>query len=407
MDIKLAWRNIWRNPRRSVLTMAAISFATILLVFMLSWQFGSYATMINASVKIRTGHLQIQAQGYQEKHEIRQVIEQPGAVAEILDQIPGITGYTFRAEGFSLVSSDDRTMGTLVVGIMPEKEKRVSTVAHMIEKGHYLDAEDQDLALVGHLLAKNFKADVGDELVVLGQGRDGSIAATVVRIKGIFNSGLDEFDRSVIYMPLSYFQQVYSMRGSVNAAVINCTSLDAIPDVKSGISKGIASMDHLVVLDWKELAPGLLQAIKMDLISGFMFYVVLIVVVAFSILNTFLMVIFERTKEFGVMMAMGTRPGRLMRILLIESFSMTAIGVATGILLGSLLTWYFQIHGIVIPGMEEFTRQFGLPERIYPELSFLSVAIGAGIVWILTGLTAIYPVFKVKGLQPVKALAAV
>ena len=407
MDVKLAWRNIWRNPRRSLLTMAAITFTTLLLVFMLSWQFGSYSTMINASVKIQTGHLQIQEKGYQEKHEIRQVVTHPDAIVDILDRIPDITGYTFRAEGFSLVSSEDRTFGTLVVGIDPEREATVSTIPGMVRRGRYFAKGDQAEAMVGHLLAKNFKADIGDELVVLGQGRDGSIAATVVRIKGIFNAGMDEIDRSIVFMPLSYFQQVYSMNGGVNRCVIVCKNLETLPAVKNKIADAIAEMKDITVLDWKDMTPGLLQAIKMDLISGFMFYVILIVVVAFSILNTFLMVIFERTKEFGVMMAMGTRPGRLMRILLMESFGMTAIGVTAGILLGCLVTWYFQVHGISLPGMEEFTRQYGLPDRIHPELSFLSVSIGAGIVLVLTCLTAIYPVFKVKELQPVRALAAV
>ena len=407
MDIKLAWRNIWRNPRRSILTMAAITFTTLLLVFMLSWQFGSYATMINASVKIQTGHLQIQEKGYQEKHEIRQVVNHAEAISKILDRIPEITGYTFRAEGFSLVSSENRTFGTLVVGIDPVREATVSTIEGMVRKGNYLGKEDQGEAMVGYLLAKNFKADIGDELVVLGQGRDGSIAATVVRIKGIFNAGMDEIDRNMVFLPLSYFQQIYSMHGGVNRCVIVCKNLEILPAAKAKITNAISQIKDIKVLDWKEMTPGLLQAIKMDLISGFMFYVILIVVVAFSILNTFLMVIFERTKEFGVMMAMGTRPVRLMRILLIESFGMTIIGVTTGIITGSLLTWYFQIHGISLPGMEEFARQYGLPDRIHPELSFLSVSIGAGIVLILTCLTAIYPVFKVKGLQPVKALAAV
>ena len=376
MDIKLAWRNIWRNPRRSILTMAAIAFTTVLMVFMLSWQFGSYTTMINASVKTQTGHLQVQAKGYQEKHEIRQVVENPGAIGKILDNIPLIESYTYRAEGFSLVSSKDRTFGTLVVGIDPEREATVSTLAGMIRKGRYLTGKDRDEALVGHLLAENFKAGVGDELVVLGQGRDGSIAATVVRIKGIFNSGLDELDRSAVFMALPYFQQVYSMQDGINRVTIICNSLEAVPEVKACIIRQLDHKRDIVVLDWKELVPGLLQAIKMDLISGFMFYVILIVVVAFSILNTFLMVIFERTKEFGVMMAMGTRPGRLMRVLLMESVGMTAIGVAVGVTLGSLLTWYFQIHGISIPGMEEFARQYGLPDRIHPDLSFLSISIG-------------------------------
>ncbi|MGA7827166.1 MAG: FtsX-like permease family protein [Geobacteraceae bacterium] len=407
MDFKLAWRNIWRNPRRSILTMSAVAFATMLLVFMLSWQFGSYATMINASVRIRTGHLQVQAKGYHENREIRKVVRDPQAVGAILERTPGIKAYTYRAESFSLVSSKNRTYGALVAGIDPLREPMVSSIRDLVRAGSFLSSQDTAEAVVGYLLAKNFKAGVGDELVVLGQGRDGSIAATTLRIKGIFNSGLDEFDRGVMYIPLAYFQQVYDMNGAVNSVVAMCDSLDALPVAKQSIQKAIAGMPGLTVLDWKELTPGLVQAIKMDLVSGMLFYVILIVVVAFSIMNTFLMAIFERTREFGVMLAIGIRPGRLMRILVMESLGMTVIGVLAGIVAGSLVTWYFQVNGLAISGAEELMRQFGLPERMYPQLSLLSIGVGAGIVLILTCLTALYSAFRVRRLKPVQALTAV
>ena len=405
MDIILAWRNIWRNPRRSILTMSAVAFTTLLLIFMLSWQFGSYTAMIDASVKIQTGHIQIQSEAYADNRDIRETIDAPDQIGRFLLRIPEITAYTFRAEGFSLTSSEARTQGVLMVGIDPEREASVSTIRHKVRKGAYLTASDQGEVLIGHLLAKNLKTEIGGELVVLGQGRDGSIAAAVLRVKGIFDSGQDDFDRNIAYMPLSYFQEIYSMNHGVNSIVIICETLKSIPEVKSRIQQFLNSNENLAVLDWQELNPGLSQAIKMDLVSGFLFYLILIVVVAFSILNTFLMAIFERTREFGVMMAMGVRPGRLMGILLMESVGMTVMGAIAGIAAGSLLTWYYQIHGILIPGMEEFARQFGIPERIHPELSLLSIFLGTGIVLALTLITAVYPAFKVKRLKPVKALA--
>ncbi len=407
MDLKLAWRNIWRNPRRSVLTMAAVAFATLLLVFMLSWQFGSYATMINASVRIHTGHLQVQAKGYRQDRDIRKVVEHPKEVGRILGKTPGVKAYTYRAEAFSLASSKDRTYGVLVTGIVPDREAAVSTVAKTVRKGSYLASGDTDRALVGSLLAENLRVGVGDDLVLLGQGRDGSIAATAVTVKGIFNSGQDEIDRSVVQVPLGYFQDVYDMRGAVHSAVAVCGSLDDVAGAKTAVAralKGVKNTPPLVALDWQELNPGLLQAIKMDLVSGFIFYLILIVVVAFSILNTFLMAIFERKREFGVMMAMGTTPGRLTRMLIYESTAMTLLGAAAGIAGGSLLTAYFQFQGIVVPGAEEIARQFGLPERIYPQLSLLSVSIGAGIVLVITLLTAAYPALKVRKLKPLEAL---
>jgi putative ABC transport system permease protein len=410
IDLKMAWRNIWRHPRRAILTMAAIAFATLLLIFMLSWQFGSYDIMINSAVKVHTGHLQVQAKGYNEKQDIRLVVPDPVAVSGILEATPGVAAHTVRATAFSLVSSQERTSGVAVRGIEPAREAQVTTLKQLIREGSYLAEGDADHALVGGLLAQNLRVGVGDEVVLLGQGRDGSIAATVVQIKGIFSYGQDEFDRNFIYIPLPYFQEVYSMRGAAHEVAALCTSREAVPRIKQAIATGIKEIDtknKLVVLDWMELMPGLIQSIQIDLVSGLIMYVILIIVVAFSILNTFLMVIFERTKEFGVFMAMGTTPGRLTTLLLLESTALTLLGIIIGIIAGSLVTWYFQVHGIVFSGASEMLRQYGLPERMYPQLSTLSIVIGAGLVLVITLMTALYPALKVRRLRPVEAMRAV
>jgi putative ABC transport system permease protein len=406
----MAWRNIWRHPRRAILTMAAIAFATLLLIFMLSWQFGSYDIMINAAVKVHTGHLQVQAEGYNEQRDMRLVVPDPVSVSRILEATPGVASHTVRATAFSLVSSQERTYGVAVMGIDPAGEAQVTTLKQLIRQGSYLAEGDAGHALVGGLLAQNLRVGVGDELVLLGQGRDGSIAATVVQIKGIFSYGQDEFDRNFIYIPLTYFQEVYSMGGTAHEVAALATVREAVPRIKQAVSAGIETIDKkdtLVTLDWMELMPGLIQSIQMDLVSGFIFYLILIIVVAFSILNTFLMAIFERTREFGVFMAMGTTPGRLTRLLLLESTTLTLMGVIIGILVGSMVTWYFQVHGIVFSGSSEMLRQYGLPERMYPQLSALSIAIGAGLVLIITLVTALYPALKVRLLRPVEAMRAV
>jgi ABC-type lipoprotein release transport system permease subunit len=369
--------------------------------------------MIDFSVRIHTGYLQVQAKGYQQEHNIYQVVPQPERVARILQANPEVTAFTYRANAFSLVSSRQRTYGVLVIGIEPDRETQVSTLKSLVRKGEYLAPGDGTRALVGDLLARNLKVDVGDELVVLGQGRDGSVAATVLTVKGIFSSGQEEFDRSTINIPLDTFQQVYSMDDAVHEVVVMGRSLRDLSDLsrlKREIAARLAQLaagSSLVVLDWRELMPGLIQGIKIDMMSGVIFYLFLIIVVAFSILNTFLMAILERTREFGVMMALGTIPSRLMRVLLMESMTMTAIGILGGIAAGALLTWYFEIHGIALSGADDVLKQFGIPDRIYPRLSLWSVAIGPAAVFIITFFTALLPALRVRRLRPIAALGHV
>ncbi len=411
VDLKMAWRNIWRNPRRTILTISAIAFAALLLVFMLSFQFGSYEAMINSSVNIQTGHLQVQAKGYQEKQDINLIVPDPAEIGGILEKIDDVKAFTFRAQAFSLVSSGKRTYGVAVIGVDPSKEAMVSSLKTSVRQGEYFSGKDNGgghgQALVGRLLAKNLHAGTGDELTVIGQGRDGSIAATVVTVKGIYSSGMDEFDRNSIHIPLKLFQDTYSMHGAVNRVVVVAKSLGRVAKIKNTLVRQLKhgkTENRLKVLDWQQLMPGLRQAIEMDLVSGIIYYLILILVVAFSILNTFLMAIFERTKEFGVLMAIGTTPGRLMKLMLIESMSMTMIGIVSGIFLGCMITLYFQVHGIDISGSSEILSQFGISGRLYPKLSLLSALTGPAAVCMITFFSALYPALKIRGLRPVEAM---
>jgi ABC-type lipoprotein release transport system permease subunit len=411
IDLKMAWRNIWRNPRRTILTVLAIAFACVLLIFMLSFQLGSYDTMINASVKINTGHLQIQARGYQQSKKMRRVIPDPKPLRHILESMPLVNAYTCRARAFALISSAKRAYGIMVVGVEPDKEEKVSTLGSIIQKGSYLTHAPADPhfsgALVGRLLARNLHVDVGDEITLLGQGRDGSVAATVLKVQGLYGSGMDEFDRNAIHISLETFQDVFVMEDAVHEIVVIANALAGVPKIKKHLQISLSAVPEKlrpVVLDWDELMPGLRQAIRMDLVSGGIFYLILILVVAFSILNTFLMAILERTHEFGVMMAVGTRPDRLMRLVLTESAAMTLVGVGAGIVLGCLLTWHFQIHGLEIAGSSELLRQYGIPSRLHPRLTVLSAGIGPGAVFVITWISALYPALKIRRLKPVAAM---
>ncbi|MBC2715742.1 MAG: ABC transporter permease [Desulfobacteraceae bacterium] len=262
-------------------------------------------------------------------------------------------------------------------------------------------------ALIGSLLARNLKVRVGDELTIMGQGKDGSVAAAILTVCGIYESGMDEFDRNTLHIPINTFQAVYSMESAVHEIIINVNSLRDVPMVKAKIInrlKDILQGNALVVMDWDELVPGLTQSIRIDLTMGIIFWFLLVVIVAFSILNTFLMAIFERTREFGVMMAIGTTPQRLVKLLLYESNFMTIVGVGLGILTGCGITMVFQIYGIDMSGSSEILKQYGMSGRIYPRLSIITAFAGPVLVWLITVGVALYPALKIKRLKPVEAM---
>ncbi len=404
-DLKLAWRNIWRHTRRSILTMMAIGFAAMLLVFMLSFQFGTYEGMINASVKLSTGHLQVQAQGYHDKPTMRKVIKNPEEVMKTLSQTPGIDAYTLRSQTFVLASSEDRTRGIMVVGVNPTTEAKVLTISSLVRQGEYLSQDAPNTVIIGSLLAKRLKTGVGKELTLLGQGMDGSIAATVVTVRGIYKSGIDQVDRSTIQMLLSDFDDLFTMDGAVHAVVATVHELRQAGPVRDALRKDPV-LHGLAVLDWVDLSPGLKQSIQLDLVGGLIMYVILIIVVAFSIMNTFLMAVFERTREFGVMMAIGTTPRRLVKVMLMESTLMTFLGLFFGMVLGAAMTLYFAQVGVSMGGASDLMAQYGISGRMYPRLSIVTLLMGPVFIGVVTFMTALLPALRIPRLKPVDAMKA-
>jgi len=406
LGFRLAWRNIWRQKRRTWLTALAMVFSNILLVFMISLQFGSYDMMINNSLAMFSGQVQVQHRGYQDDEKMRQAIDGIAALAtDIRGRFPQ-AAVAARASAYVLVSSEERSFATQLVGVEPDFEPAVSSISGLLTSGQYLASPDAAEVVIGAVMARNLKVDVGDELTFLGSGIDSSFAAGVVKVKGIFSSGSQELDRSLAEVPLAYFQDAFAMgeRGHVIALAV--PDLAAVPALLGPLRGMVGDRKELVVLDWEALMPGLKQAIQADMTSAWFMYGVLIMLVAFSVLNTQLMSVLERTREFGVIMALGIKPRRLAMLVFLETFMMAAIGLVIGVLLGSLLTGYYAHTGFSYPGMEEMAAKFNMSPEMYPALGPVSVLLGPSVVFVFCLLATIYPAFKLYRLRPVEAMRA-
>jgi ABC-type lipoprotein release transport system permease subunit len=377
-----------------------------LLVFLISLQLGSYQMMIDNSLAAFTGHVQVQHRGYLADQRMRQTVPDVEHLArEIRDRL-GVETVAARGLAFALASSEQRSFGLLLSGVQPAFEPGVSTFSGLVREGRYLAPGDREHIVVGAVLARNLKVGLGDELTFLGSGRDGSFAAGVATVVGILHSGVDEIDRSVAQVPLRWFQETFSMGDHGHSVVIRMPSLGEVAAAVAALQANLADSDTLVALDWNALEPGLQQAITSDMASAWFTYVVLIVLVAFSVLNTQLMSVLERTREFGVMLALGMRPGQLARLVGMETLLMSGLGLALGVLLGWLLASYLSVVGFAFPGMEELTARFNMPGRMYPEVSFLSLFWGPGVVMLGAMLAAIYPALRLYRLAPVQAMRA-
>lgn len=381
-------------------------FSNLLLVFMISLQFGSYRMMIDNTLKSYTGHMQIQREGFNDDPKIRSSFKAIIPLAENLRKQLGTTRIGARGLAFAMTSSEQRSYGLQILGVEPDFEPNVSSLPGLINKGRYFSNSYAEEIVIGSVLARILRVDIGDELTLLGSGRDGSFAAGVVIVTGIFDSGNTDIDRSMAQLPLGYFQSLFGMQDQGHSIVINADDLSRAAPLQEKARAILRENDELVVLGWKDLLPGLQQAIQADLASAWFMYTVLIVLVAFSVLNTQLMSVLERTREFGVMLALGFKPARLSRLVITETLIMSALGLTMGVLLGVMLTYYLSIVGFSYPGMEDMASRFNLPDRMYPGLSFLSIFLGPGIVFIFSILASAYPALRLFKLQPVSAMRA-
>ena len=402
--LRLAWRNLWRHSRRTWLTIGAMVFSNILLVFMISMQFGMYGLMINNTLQVFGGHMQIQAPGYKDDQKMRQIVPDVQPLASRLRSEMNSDTIAARGWAFGLASSEERSYGIGIYGVEPGFEPKVSNIPGLVEQGRYLEQNDAMEIVIGTMLARNLRIGVGDELTLLGSGLDGSFAAAVFDVVGIFDSGVKEIDRNIAEMPLGTFQEVFYMNGAGHQVVLLASDLDQAPVLQARVEATMAENDDVVVHGWEVLQPGVKQAIQADMSSAFFMYSILVILVAFSVLNTQLMSVLERTHEFGITMALGLKPGRLARLVMLETAMMGFIGLFLGAVCGALFTSWFTVNGLSFPGMEEMAANFNLPSRVYPRATLITMFAGPLIVFLFTLAAAAYPALRLRKLHPVEAM---
>lgn len=407
VTLRMAWRNLWRHGRRTWLTVGAMIFSNTLLVFSISLQFGSYDMMIDNSLQAFSGHIQLQHPRYLDDPKMRYALTDVATEAQRLRDELGLASISARAAGFALASSNERSYGLQILGVDAAHEPLVSTLPGLVKQGRYLEPGAYAEIVIGSVLARNLKVKLGDELTLLGSGFDDSFAAGVVTVVGFFESGVPDLDRSMAQVNLGYFQDIFSMRQHGHSVVIRTPHIEDVDQLMVRISTLLGSDNTIALKHWNDLQPGLKQAIQADMTSAWFMYLVLIILVAFSVLNTQLMSVLERTREFGTMMALGLKPSRLARLVMLETGLMTGLGLVLGITIGLLITRYFSAVGFSYPGMEEMAVKFNLPDRMYPAISLISLTLGPGIVAIGSMLAAIYPAMRLKLLLPVEAMRAV
>lgn len=389
--IKIAWRNLWRNRRRTLLTVASVVLALVLALFMRSMQLGSYEQMIKAGVN-QVGYLQIHSKGYWEEQSIDRAFFDKDSIDAALKSTSGISKTLPFLQTFSLASYGNLTKGVLVDGIKPDKEDSQTNLSGKIVKGDYLTKSEHSV-IIGDKLAQYLKMDVGDSLVLIGQGFRGITAYGIYPISGIFHLPSLQMNSQLVYMNLKDAQAfVYPYQeGLLTGISVFLNDPDHLPQVKKSLLTKLGK--HYEATSWKVMLSDILQAIEVDNVSGELMLFILYIVVAFSIFSTILMMTMERSKQYSVMISVGMQRWQLVLVSMIETVIISLIGVLIGLLIISPVLYYFHENPIPLTGsMADLYLQFNikpvLPFSVKPHIFASQTA----IIFILSLVSVLYPV---------------
>lgn len=401
---QMAWRNVWRYRRRSLLTILTIALGLAFNILMRGIGDGFHEQMVDNSVRAGIGHIEIHHSGYQHDPALLKTLADPALVRKVVPQTPHLRGFSFRVLGDGLASTAENSTGVRIIGIDPAAERTVSTIDRAIIAGGFLDKGTSRPILIGERLSQSLSAHLHDKIVLLVQAADGSMGAQLFRVAGIFRSGSPDLDRGVVYLLRQDAQSLFALGDRVTEAALLLDSSQAVADAEQFLNQRLAGTP-VEVLPWYVVEPFLRQFIDLDDAFFYVIVLILFIVISVGILNTVMMSVLERVREFGVMMALGTKPGQIVRLVMQESAALAVVAVAVGAVLGSVATILFAYYGIDLSHYAAGASALGITTTvIHPELTLRNLVVSDLSVMIVVLTVALYPAIKAAGLRPVEAI---
>ena len=402
--LKLAWRNIWRNKGRSIITIAATMFCVIFAVVLRSFQVGVWEHMVDDIVANNFGYLQIHQKGFWGEQSLDLSMYEAALPMDEWTQVEGVRSVVRRLESFSLVSTELSNRGSLVLGIEPENELPGLQLQDQIVEGQVF-APGSDQVVVSEGLAEFLKVSVGDSLMFLSQGYRGASAYGQFMVSGIAKISNPELNKQLVLMPLQTAQWMYNGMGLLTTAVVDLEPGADHKEVKAQLLPLMG--EELELLEWEELFPELIQTIEADMAGGQIFITILYFIISFVLLGTVIMMVSEREREFGILVSIGMRKTKLALVTVLENLMLTLGGAFVGMAMVKPVQFYFKYNPIDLSGqMKEAIEQFDFEPKLYTTTSFIINLNHGAIVFVIGILVSIYAVWKIMKLEPVKSMRA-
>lgn len=398
-----ALKNILFYKGRSITTFILTFISAIFFVVFVSWQDGSHNSMLENSLKIYTGAIEIYHKNYRDVGGNEYLIRDAKIITDKLSSIEGIEAYSTRYETYGLLSSKEHSAASMVAGIEPEKEKVLSSITTALRDGQFLDKSSGNCLYMGVELVKKLKLHVGDEVSFVGGASDDSFAADIFRVCGTFKTGSFEFDSTASFVNRSYFDELMYAKNIASYITIKVKNLDDVDKINSEIIKVLDDED-LESLTWKTLMKTMVEAMEVDNVFGYISLSLFLVVIFFVIMIYGFINVSSRIKEFGVLKCIGLSRANIFSLLFYEIFILSSAAIVLATPIAGYICYYYTINPIVIEGLAEMYKDYGIVSNEMPfDFNMYTMSWNLGVIYMLNFLSILYPYFFINSYEPIEA----
>lgn len=398
----LALKNIAFYKSRSITTFILTFISTLLFIVYVAMMDGSHESMLQNALKVYTGAIEIYKKGYREIGGNEYLIEDVSAIEAKLSKIDGITAFTARYETYGLLSSADYSSAAMVAGVDPLEEGHMSQLRAALSQGDYLRPDSGNCLYAGVDLVKKLHVDIGDEVSFIGAASDDSFAADNFKLCGTFKTGSFSFDASSSFLSRDYFDTLMYAQDLASYITIEVDDLDEVENIHAKIEQILP--DGLEVLTWKTLMRSMVEAMQVDSVFGYLsislfFVVIFFVIMIFGFIN-----VSSRVREFGTLRCIGLSRADIRALLLYEILILSTLAVLLAAPIGAYIAYYFSLHPIIIEGMSETYKEYGVVSDAMPfSFDLFTISWNVGIIYVLNLLSVVYPIRYINAFRPIEA----
>ena len=402
MIFSISWRNIWRNKVRSFVVITAVALGICAGVFATSFMKGMMDRRIQQAISTEISHIQIHRQDFRQENSLQLYMKESPVLVKQLENLNHVKGVSQRIIVQSMVASAETSSGVRIMGIYPENEKKVTNLSTKVVEGKYFEGVPKNPVVIGRKLAEKLNVKLHSKIVITLQDMDKDITAGAFRIAGLFETPNSTFDEMSVFVRYNDLSRLLNLKeGASHEIAILIEDNELVASVQDEVKHRVADYE---VLSWKEISPEM--AYLTDVMDMYMYIIIIIILLAllFGIINTMLMVILERVKEIGMLMAVGMNKLKVFTMIVVETVQLSLVGGIVGVIIGGLIAKYFEVHPINLSRWAKGYSQLGYDTMVYCNLES-EMVINVTLFVILTGIiAALYPAYKALKYNPAEAL---